>query len=120
MSAEPECLGGATSRWPKGLFPVRGLMSVPHVLVDDRSGVVILDTGLPVDGVRIRRKLAQLGAGPRDVRAILLTHGHLDHAGSLSELKAWSGAPVYAHALEQAHLDGAFPYRGLARVCGVI
>ena len=107
------------SDWPPGLFPVRGLMCVPHVLIDG-DGVVLLDTGLPGDGARIRRKVEQLGAGPREVRAILLTHGHLDHAGSLAELKAWCGAPVYAHPLEQAHIDGVFPYTGLARVCGVM
>ena len=120
MIAELYQLGREKQGWPPGLVPVRGLMSVPHLLVDDDGSVVILDTGLPVDGTRIRRKIVQLGAGPRDVRAILLTHGHLDHAGSLAELKAWSGAPVYAHPLEQGHLDGVFPYRGLARVCGVM
>jgi glyoxylase-like metal-dependent hydrolase (beta-lactamase superfamily II) len=54
------------------------------------------------------------------VRAILLTHGHIDHAGNAVELKAWSGARVYAHPLEQAHIDGRFPYRGLARVTAVL
>jgi glyoxylase-like metal-dependent hydrolase (beta-lactamase superfamily II) len=54
------------------------------------------------------------------VRAILLTHGHLDHAGNVVELKTWTGAPVYAHSLEQQHVDGVFPYSGAARVCGVL
>ncbi|MEO6244100.1 MAG: MBL fold metallo-hydrolase [Opitutaceae bacterium] len=99
---------------------MRGRMSVPHLLVEDDGGIVILDAGLPVDGARIRRKIGELGASPRDVRAILLTHGHLDHAGSLAELKAWTGAPVYAHPLEQPHIDGTFPYRGVARVCGAM
>jgi glyoxylase-like metal-dependent hydrolase (beta-lactamase superfamily II) len=107
------------AEWPPGLFPVRGIMSVPHVLAD-ANGVVLLDTGFPGDGKRIRRLMAEKGLGPRDVRAILLTHGHLDHAGNLVELKAWTGAPVYAHRLEQAHIDGVFPYSGLARVCGAL
>jgi glyoxylase-like metal-dependent hydrolase (beta-lactamase superfamily II) len=94
-------------------------MSVPEVLVDG-GGVVVLDTGLPGDGVRVRRKIERLGFGARDVRAILLTHGHLDHAGGAAELKAWCGAPVHAHPLEQAHLDGTFPYAGAARVCGTL
>jgi len=52
-------------------------MSVPHVLVD-QNGFVLLDTGFPGDGRRIQRAIARLGGGPRDVRAILLTHGHID------------------------------------------
>jgi glyoxylase-like metal-dependent hydrolase (beta-lactamase superfamily II) len=107
----------ATSSWPPGLFPVRGVMSVPHLLIDSH-GVVLLDTGFPGDAKRIRRAMAKAGVGPKDVRAILLTHGHIDHAGNVAELKAWTGARVYAHPLEQQHLDGVFPYRGMARVCG--
>jgi glyoxylase-like metal-dependent hydrolase (beta-lactamase superfamily II) len=105
--------------WPPGLHPLRGIMSIPHLLVDS-EGAVLLDTGFPGDARTIERKMRALGLGPRDLKAILLTHGHIDHAGCVAWAKAWSGAPVYAHPLEQAHLDGRFPYRGAARVCGVL
>jgi glyoxylase-like metal-dependent hydrolase (beta-lactamase superfamily II) len=98
---------------------VRGIMSVPHVLMA-QDGVVLLDTGFPGDTARIRRVLADIGANLSDVRAILLTHGHIDHGGNVAELKELTGAPVYAHGLEQAHLDGTYPYRGIARVCGLL
>lgn len=105
--------------WPPGLHMVRGMMSVPHVLVD-AEGAVLLDTGFPGDVRQIRRVMAQAGVGPRDVRAILLTHGHIDHAGNAAELRAWTGAPVYAHPLERPHVAGIYPYRGYARVTGVL
>jgi glyoxylase-like metal-dependent hydrolase (beta-lactamase superfamily II) len=105
--------------WPSDLVPVRGAMAVAHLLVE-REGLVLLDTGLPGDAKRLRRAVERLGAGPKDVRAIILTHGHLDHAGSLAVLKAWTGAPVYAHPLEQVHIDGKFPYRKTARICGAL
>jgi glyoxylase-like metal-dependent hydrolase (beta-lactamase superfamily II) len=112
-------VNGSEQNWPVGLQMVRGVMSVPHVLLD-AEGAVLLDTGFPTDAPRIQRALARAGLGPRAVRAILLTHGHIDHAGALAELQAWTGAPVYAHPLEQAHLDGAYPYSGFNRVCGAL
>jgi glyoxylase-like metal-dependent hydrolase (beta-lactamase superfamily II) len=103
--------------WPEGLHSIRGLMSVPHLLVDG-DGVVLLDTGFPWDNGRIRHAMGKLGFGPRDLRAILLTHGHIDHAGNVAWLKEWSGARIYAHPLEQPHIDGTHPYHGLAKVTG--
>src|SRR4051812_31405556 len=121
--ASVRAVGNATAQqerdWPAGLHMVRGLLSVPHVLVD-AEGVVLLDTGIPSDAWRIRRVMERAGVGMGDVRAILLTHGHIDHAGSVAQLKQWTGAPVYAHALEQPHIDGKFPYRGLSRVTGML
>ncbi len=98
---------------------IRGIMSVPHLLVD-AEGAVLIDTGFPGDAAKIKRRMAALGLEPSDLKAILLTHGHIDHAGNARELKAWSGAPVFAHPLDQPHLNGVYPYRGAARVCGAL
>lgn len=107
------------SDWPPGVFMVRGIMSVPHVLVDG-TGAVLLDTGFPGDVSRIKRVLGEAGVGRHDIRAILLTHGHIDHAGNAAELARWTGAPVYCHPLDQRHVDGIYPYSGLARVTGLL
>jgi glyoxylase-like metal-dependent hydrolase (beta-lactamase superfamily II) len=80
---------------------------------------VLIDTGFPGDRHGIERKMQVLGLGPRDLKAVLLTHGHIDHAGNAAWAKEWSGAPIYAHPLEQAHIDGTFPSSGGARITGV-
>ncbi|MEO6875299.1 MAG: MBL fold metallo-hydrolase [Opitutaceae bacterium] len=103
---------------PPGIHTIRGVMGVCHLLVDGRGDVVLLDTGLVGEPAQIRWRLRQRGLGRENVKAILLTHGHLDHAGNVAWAKAWTGAPIYAHAAEQAHIDGTHPYVGINRWCG--
>lgn len=64
-------------------------------LLDDpeRGGVAVLDPG-PPDDEHIRDILRVAGA---PVTRIILTHGHIDHAGNAAALRAQSGAPVWSH-----------------------
>ena len=102
---------------PPGLHPIRGIMGCCFLLADGANSVMI-DAGLFGEMPLIRRKLKSLGLGPESIKAILLTHGHLDHAGNLWRLKRWTGASVLAHPNEQKHLNGNYPYQGVNRWCG--
>ncbi|MBV8200249.1 MAG: MBL fold metallo-hydrolase [Acidobacteria bacterium] len=111
---------GSLPALPAGVHPLRGVMSVCHLLVDqegDRSACLI-DTGLYGELPLLRRRLRRLGLGPESVQAILLTHGHLDHTGNLWAIRQWTGARVFAHAKEELHVQGTYPYRGVNRWCG--
>jgi glyoxylase-like metal-dependent hydrolase (beta-lactamase superfamily II) len=92
-------------------------MGCCHFLFDGDNSVMV-DTGLAGETLYIRWLFWRLGLRPQSLKAILLTHGHLDHAGNLARLKEWSGATIYAHANEQAHIDGKYPYQGVNRWCG--
>ncbi len=99
--------------------PVRGYHGMFHLLYDaPRREAVLIDTGLTGELSQLGRILKEIGLGWADIKAILLTHGHLDHTGNLARVKELTGAPIFAHALEQAHIDGTFPYRGSSRLCG--
>jgi glyoxylase-like metal-dependent hydrolase (beta-lactamase superfamily II) len=99
-----------------GLYAVRGVMGCSHLLVDD-AGAVLIDTGLIGEPLEIRLWLWRLGLGPDAVKAILLTHGHLDHTGNVAWAKTFTGAPLYAHPLDQAHINGTHPYAGVTQWC---
>jgi glyoxylase-like metal-dependent hydrolase (beta-lactamase superfamily II) len=104
---------------PPGIHPLRGPMSVCHLLVEPGGQeACLIDTGLYGELPLLRRRLRRLGLGPRAVKAILLTHGHLDHTGNLWAIRRWTGAPVFAHAKEERHVQGTYPYRGVSRWCG--
>lgn len=58
---------------------------------------VLVDTGRPSDVPRIVAALRREGVQPTDLAAILLSHGHWDHAGGTAGLKQQSSAPVALH-----------------------
>ena len=59
------------------------------------------------------------GLESRTHPGIIVTHGHLDHSQCASLAKD-SGAWIAAPRLDAAHYEGRFPYRGAARVCGLL
>jgi glyoxylase-like metal-dependent hydrolase (beta-lactamase superfamily II) len=77
--------------------------AVNWTIVADGTGVMLIDAGYPGDREDVLTSLRELGFGAGDVRAILLTHAHIDHLGSAIWLAAEHGIPVYCHAEEVGH-----------------
>lgn len=102
---------------PGGHYSIQSVLVSCHLLVAGGEAVLI-DTGLFGEPWRIRRLMSRLGLRPASLKAVLLTHGHLDHAGNAAWVRQWAGAKIWAHPAEQAHLDGCFPYQGVTRWCG--
>ncbi|MGH2691466.1 MAG: MBL fold metallo-hydrolase [Actinomycetota bacterium] len=79
-------------------------------LVEHRGVLTLVDTGTKKDPPRILRALERLGRKPEDVRQILLTHGHGDHAGGAKVMHELTGAPVFAGAEDAEVIAGRAPY----------
>lgn len=77
--------------------------------VEDDGGWTLVDAGLYFSAGRIRR-WAEKHFGARPPRAIVLTHGHFDHVGSVKELAQEWDVPVHAHMLELPYLTGREKY----------
>jgi glyoxylase-like metal-dependent hydrolase (beta-lactamase superfamily II) len=76
-----------------------------------RSGTswVLVDTGWPRNGHAIRRGTESLFGQGAMPAAILLTHLHLDHSGSVRELVREWDAPVFVHPRELPLAGGYVP-----------
>jgi metallo-beta-lactamase class B len=82
-----------------GLYYV-GASEVTSYLFDSSRGLVILDGGFGETAAQILANVQKLGFKLEDVKVLLSTHGHYDHAGGLAELKRRTGAELYASARE--------------------
>lgn len=71
---------------------------------------VLVDTGLPHTSALVKQRAAQRYGADRPPEAIILTHGHFDHAGNALTLAREWDVPVYAHPLELPYLTGRSDY----------
>jgi glyoxylase-like metal-dependent hydrolase (beta-lactamase superfamily II) len=69
---------------------------------------VLVDTGVPFSETRIRSWAEE--TFPGTPAAILLTHGHFDHAGCAKALADHWNVPVYGHPAEKPYLSGEKEY----------
>jgi metallo-beta-lactamase class B len=72
-----------------------GATGVTSFLIAGSEGHILIDGGYPETAPLIEASLAKLGFNIRDVKILLNTHAHGDHAGGLRELKRASGAQLW-------------------------
>jgi glyoxylase-like metal-dependent hydrolase (beta-lactamase superfamily II) len=71
---------------------------------------VLVDAGLKWSAPRIKQMAEELFWPEVRPAAIILTHAHFDHVGSLVKLAREWDVPVYAHYMEQPYLNGQCSY----------
>jgi glyoxylase-like metal-dependent hydrolase (beta-lactamase superfamily II) len=77
--------------------------SVASYVLDAPDGPVMIETGPGATTGALTDGLARLGLTPADVRHVLVTHIHFDHAGAAGWM-ARHGATVYVHEFGAKHL----------------
>jgi len=89
-------------------------------LLRSTSGYALIDTGLEKHGDKILDALDQAGIAPSEIKYILLTHAHKDHAGSAAQLKEATGASVIAHALDAEIMESGVRQRPMTPSPGLL
>ncbi len=79
--------------------------TIACALLEGGDGPALLDPGPASTLPAVRRELAARGIGVGDLRALLLTHIHLDHAGATGTLvKENAALQVYVHERGAPHM----------------
>lgn len=71
-----------------------GTEGLSAVLIDSGDGLVLIDGALPQSAPLIAANIESLGFRLADVKWILNSHPHYDHAGGIAALQRMSGAKV--------------------------
>ena len=88
--------------WNKPVKPFRvagnvyyvGAAGVSSFLITSPEGHILLDGGLPETAPLIQESIQELGFKLADVKILINSHAHFDHAGGLAELKKLTGAKL--------------------------
>jgi metallo-beta-lactamase class B len=105
-SIEPDApkVCSSCDSWNAPLEPFRvfgntyyvGTAGLTSILITSNDGLILLDGALPQSASLIAANIRTLGFRVEDVRLILNSHTHFDHAGGLAALQRVSGATVAA------------------------
>jgi len=112
--------GALAADWdaPQDPFPIYGgsyyvgPQGVASVLITSSKGHILIDGGTPKSAQTIIEHVRELGFKPEDIKVILVSHAHVDHAGGLAQLQRLSGATVLTSPAAKPVLDSGKPDRG--------
>src|SRR5262249_4320793 len=79
-----------------------GASGVTSFLITTSKGHSLLDSGLSETATQIKQNVARLGFKLTDIKILLNSHAHFDHAGGLAELKELTGAKLMATEADAA------------------
>lgn len=75
-----------------------GTEELTALLVKTADGAILIDGGMPQGADMLLDNMRTLGVAPEDLKWILVSHGHGDHAGSLAAIQRATGARLAANA----------------------
>jgi len=86
-----------------GIYPI-ALGFNDCYLIRDKE-VIMIDGGTPHRIDTFKKAIQSISIEPSDIKLVIVTHGHVDHIGSLNDIKKLTGASVVTHRLEKECLE---------------
>jgi glyoxylase-like metal-dependent hydrolase (beta-lactamase superfamily II) len=94
-----------------GLFGT-GVWGANIFLLVGNNELTLVDTGFKGRASGVLSEIRKMGYAPSSVTRILVTHHHIDHIGSLADLKRATGATIFAHPADIPYINGTLPHPG--------
>jgi metallo-beta-lactamase class B len=120
QSAPTKC--GSCAAWNAPQAPFRiygntyyvGTHELSAILIASDQGLVVIDGDLAEAAPQIEGNIRALGFRPEEIKLILNSHAHFDHAAGIAPLQRFSGArvaasPKSAEVLRRGSLSGDDP-----------
>ena len=86
-------------------------LGMVNCFIINDSGLTLIDTGFPGSEKKIFEALSEIEKKPEDIKQIILTHLHPDHAGSAADIQKTLQVPVFAHATDAGLLKKGICFR---------
>jgi metallo-beta-lactamase class B len=71
-----------------------GTRGLAAYLIETKKGLVLLDGALPRSAADIEKSIRDLGKDPAAIKFLLITHAHIDHAGTMAHFKGLASNPT--------------------------
>lgn len=78
-------------------------------LVSEDGAFTLIDAGYPRYWTRLLRAVQGLGSTPNAIRAVVVTHHHIDHVGTAKRLRSEAGSRVFVHEGDAPIVTGDRP-----------
>jgi metallo-beta-lactamase class B len=112
----PDFMAQMRARWNTPSEPFKVIDNVYYVgtaglasfLVTSPNGHVLINSALPEGAALIKANIEKLGFKLTDIKYLLSSEAHYDHAGGWAELKKDTGAQMVSSAADKPLLEGGY------------
>ena len=76
-------------------------------LIDTGEGLIMIDPGYPQSLYLVIANMQEMGFNVKDIKYIIVTHGHYDHLGGVKALVELTGAKTFIAKEDASYADGS-------------
>lgn len=93
----------------EGIYQVRGYDMANLTVIEGDSGWIVFDPLMSIECTQAAMQLIEKNLGERPVKAVIISHPHIDHFGGIKGLMSSEDAADFALSIEEQMASGKIP-----------